>query len=82
MDAMIDGLTKGVEGEAGGGGPIGEWALEVLPEAFDGIEFGAVGRKGDQDDVSRWGEGASDVGRGVVEHQEMEVVGFLLAELL
>lgn len=79
---MIDGLTEGVEGEAGGGGQIGELVLEVLPETFDGVEFGAVGREVDQDDIRRWSEGAGDVGGGVVEHQEVEGVGFLLAEVI
>ena len=51
---IIDGLTEGVEGEADGGGLIGELALEVLPETFDGVEFRPIGQAVEQDDTNQF----------------------------
>ncbi len=82
MNELIDGLTEGVEGEAGGGGQIGEGSFEMLPETFDGVEFRAIGWQVDQDDIGGWRHGAGDMGGGVVEYQEVEGVGLLLAEVI
>lgn len=82
LDELVDGVAKGVEGEPGGGGPIGQVAFKGLPEPLDRIEFWAVGRQVDEGDVAGWLHGAGDMSRGVVEHQDIETVGVRLAELI
>ena len=81
MDEVIHRLTEGVEGEAEGGGLGSEVPFEGLPESFDGVEFGTVGRKIDEGDVGRWGEGTGFVGGGVVQYQDMKVVRVLLTKV-
>jgi hypothetical protein len=81
-DEPLDGFTHRAERAAHCGRKACKATLEVLPQPLNGVELWAVGRQVDQHDVGRDEQGFGDMGGGVVEHQEVEAVGVLAAEVL
>lgn len=81
LDEVVDGLAERIEGEAGGG-TVGQVAFEPLPEPLDWIQFGAIRRQVHQHDICGRGHGARDMGRSIVQHEDMEALGIVCAKAL
>ncbi len=82
LNEVIDGVAEGIDGQMGCDGTVGQLPFKGLPEAFDRIELGTVGRRIDQRDIRRRGDSAGAMGGRVVENQDVEAGGVVLAEVL
>ncbi len=61
---------------------VGQPVLEVAPKAFDGIEFGGIGREKEQPDIGGQAQVVGFVKGTIVEQEEVEGVGIGGGEVL